>query len=516
MTYLNPQPVSASLVRRRAFSLTELMIAIALALLLIVGVNQIFKTTAETVGAGQTLSTMGRDSRAAEGMLRSDFAAAVTADAPCMILRSGVTQAFANQKDQLADPDAIPGTADDLPGNALGAPGNNLYVAFPNRRNHRTDTFSFFARDLFRRQTATDGAFVSPTATDEAWIWYGHLWQPDNTTGGSPLYMPTYNVNTYPGAGTASNNPNNYFASQWILGRMAMVLQTPPAIVTDPFIAWTNYPSPKPTPPDLSPLSCLSTSNDARWRVYESRYDLAGTNMDQFRADVNQRMAADQYWWALLTYNSVLSATPWPAYRFRCAPFFVKPLDSAKVAQTVPALLSHCSQFIVEYAGDFLHQDSDPTNTTTYGRVLDANPDGETDFVVDTSVNPAVKRIRWYGLPRDLTGTGLIPRTSTSNGRDLVNVLPLNDLRVAAVTQPPAKAPPFPYRASFEQEVPTAVNYSTAINTTTQAEVPNHVYTCAWSPSDPKPQMIRIIITLDDPTGRLADGQTVEYVFTLP
>jgi hypothetical protein len=45
---------------------------------------------------------------------------------------------------------------------------------------------------------------------------------------------------------------------------------------------------------------------------------------------------------------------------------------------------------------------------------------------------------------------------------------------------------------------------------------PSDSYICAWGPSDPKPQMIRIIMTVDDPNGKIADGQTFEYVFSLP
>ena len=42
-------------------------------------------------------------------------------------------------------------------------------------------------------------------------------------------------------------------------------------------------------------------------------------------------------------------------------------------------------------------------------------------------------------------------------------------------------------------------------------------YTCAWGPADNvRPKMIRLTIVIDDPNGRLPDGQTYEYVFSLP
>ena len=41
-------------------------------------------------------------------------------------------------------------------------------------------------------------------------------------------------------------------------------------------------------------------------------------------------------------------------------------------------------------------------------------------------------------------------------------------------------------------------------------------YTCAWGPNDDnKPKMLRLIVRVDDPNGRLSNGQTVEYVINL-
>jgi hypothetical protein len=41
-------------------------------------------------------------------------------------------------------------------------------------------------------------------------------------------------------------------------------------------------------------------------------------------------------------------------------------------------------------------------------------------------------------------------------------------------------------------------------------------YICAWGPTDVKPKLIRITLTLDDPTGRLPEGQTYQYVYAVP
>ncbi len=44
----------------RAFTLVELMISIALVLLLVIGINQVFSLTSKTVGAGQGVHSAAR------------------------------------------------------------------------------------------------------------------------------------------------------------------------------------------------------------------------------------------------------------------------------------------------------------------------------------------------------------------------------------------------------------------------------------------------------------------------
>src|SRR3954464_14171425 len=70
---------------------------------------------------------------------------------------------------------------------------------------------------------------------DEAWVWYGHLWLPNNNGAWpAPSNATTPSV-TFPGESTYSgnpsatiaNNPNNYYATQWILGRVAILLAQP-------------------------------------------------------------------------------------------------------------------------------------------------------------------------------------------------------------------------------------------------------------------------------------------------
>jgi hypothetical protein len=170
---------------------------------------------------------------------------------------------------------------------------------------------------------------------------------------------------------------------------------------------------------------------------------------------------------------------------------------SAQMAFAAPIFLSGATQFVVEYAGDFMTQGSDDPTVATYGDFTGTDPDGEIDFIVDRSADPNppnnpqtwVRQIRWYGLPRDSTGDG---------GFD---VRPLWTLRAPVL----GGTPDFEtHRASFERNW-----YLTPPHT---ADNP-YRYECVWGPGDPLPKMIRVIIVLEDRNDRLATPQRFEYVF---
>jgi hypothetical protein len=267
-------------------------------------------------------------------------------------------------------------------------------------------------------------------------------------------------------------------------------------------------------------------SGGAATTITDGRFDLAGTTIAEFRgllaayineANLNTAGFVDEWW-------DQLASSPKPATprgRFRCNPFPTKPLDPRKVAQTASAMLGNCSQFIVEYAGDFITQDNTyPANATTgsaivgsAGTAVAVDPDGITDFYMDGGI----RRIRWYGFPRDANGDGVIKGFTTGvTTNELVDVVPLRDV----LRTRPSIAANFG-GASFEREIdpnnapdrlPSAADYAAP-----GAVADDASYVAAWGPSDSiKPQMIRIIVTVDDPSGRLPDGQTYEYVINLP
>ncbi len=536
---------------RRGFTLIELMISIALVLVLMLGINQIFKYTTQAVGAGEAINAATRGSRAIQAAFAQDFAAMVApgggpTDAPYLIISNGQIYAYRNPKD-LAAQGATSGSAptfspingsnvpigspyQDLAGTGnFGDPNVNGDVTYPytyNNRNHRIDVLSFFARDQFHRQTGNAGTFVDDMSSPEAMIWYGHANIPDNT--GTYLCGPGQPL------ASGFNNDNNYFANQFVLARMAMLLvdKTPDSgggtifdnsgnsqyfiNRTQPY-PWTSGSAAT----DLEPLWYNSHSYDGAY-IYQSRYDLAATTISSFRAKMQSYLANGgntSPWWQYLMDGEPVVGAPRPtSYRYACSPYITKPMTASGMAAAAPYFLGSCTQFTVEFAGDYITQENNPNGATittsngpvsySYGQFISAGADGEVDYriVKDAVTNILRKQIIWYGLPRNTSG---IPWTASSGPGSPSgdgDVMPAG-WWIGAVQR-------------FEKSLPgvySAVAGSAYTQSPTNMQ-PGDRYICAWGPNDnaTRPKLIRITVTLDDPNGQLPDGQTYQYVFAVP
>jgi hypothetical protein len=177
------------------------------------------------------------------------------------------------------------------------------------------------------------------------------------------------------------------------------------------------------------------------------------------------------------------------SYRFYCNPYITRPLNARQMAQAAPYFVGGCSQFIVEYAGDFLTQN--PLNGAPMGQTPYAG-DGIIDFVADGA---GVRKVRWYGMPRNTDGDADV---------DIFDVVPLRDLRAG-------------YPSTFEKVVPTPQRQDDYVG-----RVPSGArYFCAWSPADlakeskERPLMFRITLAIEDSAGRLAEAPVYEYVVKL-
>jgi len=354
-------------------------------------------------------------------------------------------------------------------------------------------------------------------SSPEAWIWYGHLALPDNSG----------NYKTA-GNGSAAANPNNYYASQWTLGRTASLMVTPTANkiydAASPPVSQAYFAASTSGTYDLTPLSPETSSSDNAFTIPTARYDLVGTSI----ADFKQRLAdyinplktpkASYYggnnWW-----DALMTRTP-----FQANPLVQKPMSSTGSAGLVPLFLPACSQFIVEYAGDFVSQTSAgalDTAATNGG----FSPDGQVDFVV---VN-GVRQIQWYGLPRSTSGNG---STIQATNGDVVTYADFVKY-IGSLATPPVSVTSYGTGSggvpndTFEQVAkinsgdpqPAPATAYTINSSTPSANSPAFAYTAAWGPSDTnRPKMYRITITIDRPemAGRTQDGQTFEYIINAP
>jgi type II secretory pathway pseudopilin PulG len=545
MNHSRPPTPRSRHAARPAFTLVELMISIALALMLIYGIAQVFKMSGDTIGAQQALSSSVRDQRAASPTFIEDFRNSVP-DSPLFLISNRIAYGYdgagtgfkAGWKDAEEERDGSnpdPTVQAEINGSAVP----NTPITGGTDRTPRLDRLAFFTRNLYRRQTAEDDQMFSAIAGTEAYVWYGHV--------------------ALPGGPTGWRQPQQQYGSERVLGRVAILMKD-----RDTALAATDRTLPMTTVAGdtLAPLSYTSGA-------YQSYRDVGLSSIDEWRASANfaygNTVATpgefSTSWFRPMEDPDPATGKYWRAW---CQPTVTRPITQQKLSQTAPFFVGNCTQFIVEYAGDFLDQREGDATDPVPGRVVDAKKkkrpgtgvptkkeeiegDSEVnrlldrsqiDYVIDTSADPAdppndptkwVRRVRWYGLPRDVSGDGLI----TIN-----DVLPLSDVMayydVKMNNGDRAIAP-------WEADLPMADTSTNAggtkqgLLTTTlkngaippRTKEPNwqqdysqakpgseagFLYTCAWH--NDAPLMIRITMKVDDPTGKLKGGQWYQYILS--
>jgi type II secretory pathway pseudopilin PulG len=659
-----------------AFTLTEVLIAVAIGLLLLIGVSQIFSLSGNTISQGYALGELTRRERALSNVLRSDFLGNNPGSAssgflppseqPLIAIRSERQVIFRDRADLEADLDgtnasglSLSSDADDLndsaktldlnedgdtsdPQEDLSSTANanefDPNAVFNQGRNHRKDTLAFFTRSIFKRQTGqrddrpgstqtlpgvtAPANFNTGTIIDldgngtrpYAFVWYGHLRLPDNTpspAGIDPRDALEANTGDFhgPGAGNPLTNPNNYFPTQWTLGRMQVILDDempfepdgadPSASLVDrasvhdrnltnsqsngfaPFVHLGFHSNASPVragnalepfgygtravfrqragsagtftfddcdsddldlaPPyaDNIPPEIQHSFSDYAARRIQGR---VGPQMYRSLLDQNSTdfVTADNGWWRRLIYNydptaglttggSFVNNNPL-AYRFNANPFVTRPVTWQSNAQNQPILFKGCSQFIVEFAGDYVTQNNNPADTIRDDTVTAAVPDGVIDFYIREIRNPdnqpsgtvtEVREIAWYGMPRDVDGDGTYDVQSVHDslvgGSDTSDTV-LNR-RAFPSTQNRQNAAERDNQR-FERSFPRAPS-SVLTEPTENASSPNLLadgeYVAVWGPKDldagMAPKLIRVTIQMLDANGRVPAGLTREFIY---
>lgn len=486
---------------KSGFTLVEVIIAIAIALLLIVGISEVFAIAQRTIGAGTTVQSSIMADRGIQSTFADDFRSMANGtDSPGLVITSSSINAWRSQTDMKEDRDGKVSTYNDLVGSgSLPTPASPTSVDY---RVHRDDRLGFFVRGRYARQTAEGANLTSPTTSDEAFIWIGHVAVPNNqtvTNWTSAAVTPGYREPGDPSGIGLSANENNLYASDWILGREVILLSPNP--IESQY--WNG----------LDPLSLFSAVSRDQTPISSSRYDIARTSINQHR---NIAIIGGYKWWERLIGQQIsATSTIQSDVRYVANPFVRKPTPavaaspvnaakwmSAASAQTYPVFVRGCTQFIVEFAGDYLQQ-----NPTT-GAVAGPGQDGQVDYVVENPTAPIsqqIRHIRWYGFPRDTNNDGLIdPRKDGTQD-------------VVPVGQVPGSGGPMLFERGGAFPLPQMVQFSRVTDIAPQS----NAYVCAWGPDTdavgiPRPRMIRITLGIDDPAGHLSNEQLYEYVFNLP
>ena len=529
----------------RGFTLVELMLAVALVMILLLGINQVFRMTGETVGTGQAVSTAARDVRAMQSVVAED-GLRMSSDPPFLIISNERIGAFLSKQDRDADTDNNPLTLDlnrnGTEGEASVA-GERVVPSMYNSRNHRIDRIGFFVHGaVFPRQTGQDTTLVIPSVSRDAWVSYGHARVQSKTGWFNP-------------GDSNANNENNRYAADFILSRFAVLLKHPDLIgksgLNEAYIVRRLNPDNTPT---MSPLTSESVYSrnlgvSSQYRLlHHSRLDLAGTTPDELRGDVKEAFDRPapfntddgNPWWRWIVLDSSGAGA-----RFQCSPYIIKPASgdaantaAAKISDAMalaaPYFVGHCSQFIVEFAGDWLTQDNNPASPT-WGNLTGPGPDGKIDFLVD-KIDPNrpetwVEKVRWYGLPRDINDDGKI---------DINDVVPLFHVRrwysersggvfdlsdgrsfptgekdyreafergydraVNPASQPPSGATAsMKFIADYREDY--AANAHWPVLDDSRDDVRRFRYVCTWRAGGAAPpRMIRFIMRIEDETGRL-------------
>lgn len=299
--------------QRAAFTIVELIVAMAVASLLLFLVNTIFNSTVRAVSRGIALSDIIANARGASDQIRLDA-------------------------DQMMAPDST------TPAQAGVLVIVNQTIDAPIRRGPRADEQLrdashplgpvrsdqlMFVRDAAGLRSVTPGStgdYGNTVSAAHAKVWYGHVRKtnPDGTDGGL----------------LGANGPNRS-ANDWVLGRQAMLLAD-----TSPGSIYAASAAHDAAVTGLTPPAGIAAN------AYSGLTDVAAVNITALHADpasgcyITERLRTNL--------SPVFDATN-DDYAF----------SAWQIAQMHTAFLTHVSDYVVEFAGDYDSDGRVDTSTAT-------------------------------------------------------------------------------------------------------------------------------------------------------
>lgn len=214
-------------VSHRGFTISELIVAVGVSLLLIVGVGRIFTTTRTTISTGEASAQLTQYGRTLERLLRSDFASIIRSGQAYMVIRNerlgsgSDVQSRANRRKGLYfDAD------DETEGNDLGTARLDQMVFFTGG-----DQASYQYRDAFFGQ---ENIIARNETSTVARVWWGHGLRDPNPddgiegikgAGGFAGYIAQFGQDKQR-IGIGGADTANRYVKDWVLARQPALLYT--------------------------------------------------------------------------------------------------------------------------------------------------------------------------------------------------------------------------------------------------------------------------------------------------
>jgi type II secretory pathway pseudopilin PulG len=462
---MKPRPITF----RRAFTIMELIVAVAIVVLLITSVGIVFRSTSRSVGVSQSLMDLLSNSAAIQAQMEADVSS---------INKNGFLVIRSNTFTDNTDP-ALPVT-------------------------RRCDQIAFLATGNFQHrggtmQTANQapGPLMDPLAAPNALIWWGQLALCQGSGAVAAPIDPTRFLNadqTY--AVPLNQVPTGLNDSDFTLGRSAILLipansidnTTPKMQMGGSTVgAYQNFPPQAPTSAAIDylvpevPGADPSLESTAA-HITQSRVDLAATFPEQIMAYVAQAVTASRG-----PNNARYEADHFCYRRAALRSPYDTELDASGAVNIVnprnlgngyfrmhTIALQGVPTFAVEWTDGSVYaaDDIDPVTTTD-----PAHP----NKIAATS--PLIGTTRWFGMNNAQCKNNALGVVDPDPGNALIYSNPITPL----TTYPPAGTSIDPYTAVFSFD-----NKS------------------KW------PIALRFRYHITDPTNRLPNGREVIQVIKLP
>lgn len=212
---------------RRAFTISELIVAVGVAVLLIVGIGRIFSTTRTTISTGEASASLTQSGRTLERLLRQDFAGIIRNNQAYMVIRN---ERLGSGQDVLSRFNRRRGVylslADEEAGRDLGTVRLDQIVFYTSgeHASYQYRNPSFGQENIISRNDS------APVAR----VWWGHGLRDPNPTDNLEGIKGTMGLAGYRAQFAdergqfALTGPDlvNKYAGQWVLARQPALLLT--------------------------------------------------------------------------------------------------------------------------------------------------------------------------------------------------------------------------------------------------------------------------------------------------